>query len=157
MSKKFLSLALMFAVCSCVHLDDAKTVKKEPVMPAEDQEALLQGAPQDLARVASLNGFPSPDQVLARSTQVSLSARQLADISSLRDKLRRKAARLGEQIVKTEKKLEQDFKRQPVPTREVSRRVVAIAKLRGQIRLLHLRGHLAVAKMLTSEQLNHFR
>ena len=111
----------------------------------EDVEELLRGGGWGLAKAAELNGMPGPIHVLDMADDLGLSVEQTEKMRHLRDEMRRAAVALGERLVAKEAELEASFRRGAVAEDELAGRVTEIEATRAELRIAHLRAHLAVA------------
>ena len=129
--------------------DTARAVKA--LAPSEVQ-GLLEGHGLGLARAAELNRYPGPKHVLELGDALSLSAAQRERAEALRQEVQRDARRLGAQIVAEEEALDALFADGNATLDEIDERTASIATLRGQLRAVHLRAHVAMREALTDEQ-----
>lgn len=122
----------------------------------EDVEELLRGGGWGLAKAAELNGMPGPTHVLDMADDLGLSAQQTEKVRHVRDEMRRVAVTLGERFVAKEAELEASFRKGAVAEGELAYRVTEIEATRAELRIAHLRAHLAVVRVLTDDQIERY-
>jgi hypothetical protein len=122
----------------------------------EDVEELLRGGGWGLAKAAELNGMPGPTHVLDMAADLGLSAEQTEKVRHVRDEMRRAAVALGERFVAREAELEASFSKGVVTEGELTSKVTEIEATRAELRIAHLRAHLAVDQVLTDDQIERY-
>lgn len=124
-------------------------------LSAEEINDLREGRGMGLARSAELNGYPGPRHVLdaVEAGQLHLSDTQLHAVRELFVQMSQEARQLGGVIVQEEGELEAAFRRGEIDGRQLRTRVERIARLRGELRLVHLRTHLVTRALLSEEQI----
>jgi len=122
-------------------------------LSVEEISELETGAGAGFARAAELNGYPGPRHILDLQSQLELSSDQLARIQTLYDEMNGEARRLGTEILQMESDLELAFRNQTIDEDSLASQVAALADNYGELRLLHLRTHLAAIDFLTPHQL----
>jgi Spy/CpxP family protein refolding chaperone len=125
-------------------------------LSAEEVNAYLKGEGQGLAKAAELNSYPGPKHVLELASQLSLTDRQTAEARRIFDEMHAQAIALGNQIVEKEKALDELFARQAADRAALEREVGEIARLQGQLRVVHLAAHLRMKALLTAEQVTKY-
>jgi Spy/CpxP family protein refolding chaperone len=127
-------------------------------LSAEEIEDLLAGRGMGLARAAELNGYPGPRHVLdvIEAGQVSLTEEQARAVRVLFEQMSQEARRLGGLIFQEEHELEAAFAQGAIDEAQLRTRVERIAALRGELRLVHLRTHVATRALLSEEQILHY-
>jgi Spy/CpxP family protein refolding chaperone len=125
--------------------------------PAEVR-GLQEGEGMGLARVAELNGYPGPAQVLeaARAGKMGLYAEQREAIERIHATTKAKAQALGHEILSREASLEAVFRAGPMVDAELARQVEGIAQKVAELRLTHLRAHVLTAAILRPEQIEEY-
>ena len=112
---------------------------------------LLEGDGMGLARPAELNGYPGPRHVLDLADALELTDEQRARTRAIHEAMHRDAVSLGGRIVGMEEELDRAFARR-AGAPGLQYLVGDIAKLRGELRWVHLRAHLETAALLTDAQ-----
>lgn len=125
-------------------------------LSSADIEALLAGKGMGLAKAAELNGWPGPRHVIDLAKELQLSSSQLSDSQALFKDMQSKAARLGQEIIAAEKRLDQLFRQEAVSAEVVRAATSRIARIKGELRAVHLNAHLAQASILTAEQRSRY-
>jgi hypothetical protein len=78
----------------------------------EDIESLQTGTGDafgGMAKLAELNGYPGPRHVLDLANELELSNKQKANITTIYDNMKKKAAVLGQEIISIEKIANEEF------------------------------------------------
>src|SRR5258708_25737309 len=119
----------------------------------------LDGRGMGLAKAAELNGYPGPAHVLDLAEKLELTCEQLtraaptpqqrAKAQQLKDSMK-EAATLGANLVDAERQLDVLFARSEASDEKVTPLVEQIGHLQAKIRLVHLRAHLEMRKVLTA-------
>jgi Spy/CpxP family protein refolding chaperone len=114
---------------------------------------LLAGRGLGMALAAELNRYPGPVHVLELAAPLALSAEQAAETRRLLERMRGEAVPLGAAIVDREAELDRLFASALADEAALAALVREIARLRGELRLVHLQYHLAMRRLLRPEQL----
>jgi Spy/CpxP family protein refolding chaperone len=109
-----------------------------------------------LAKAAEINGYPGPLHVLQLAAQLHLTEAEKADTEQLRDVMLRDATRLGKLIVEKESELDKLFAGRKIDETQLRSRVAEIAGLQGELRVVHLRAHLEMMRILTPGQIKRY-
>ena len=136
-----------------VHPQDAPAPS---ALTAEQMKQLLDGDGMGLARPAELNQYPGPKHVLDLAKALQLTSDQQKEISAIREEMLARARPLGRSIVDAERELDAAFKSGKVVEADLKRRLDAIAKLHGDLRLVHLRAHLLTRPLLSADQIKTY-
>ena len=125
-----------------------------PVKALSDQQIadLKAGRGMGLALAAELNGYPGPLHVLELATPLALNDDQRAKVAGLFDAMKREAVPLGERLIAAETALDRQFAERTITAASLGEATRAIAALQGDLRLAHLKYHLATLDLLTPEQ-----
>ncbi|HXH13754.1 MAG TPA: Spy/CpxP family protein refolding chaperone [Alphaproteobacteria bacterium] len=115
-------------------------------------QALLDGRGLGLAKAAELNHYPGPMHVLELATQLHLSEAQRTATQQIYDRMRAEAVRLGQQIVAQERELDRLFADHNAAGPKLQAVVREIARLQGELRLVHLQAHVDMKALLSPEQ-----
>jgi Spy/CpxP family protein refolding chaperone len=121
-------------------------------LPGNQMQALLEGQGMGLARVADLSGYPGPLHVLELADSLALSEEQADVARALRAGVLQEAPALGARIVESEREVDELFAGGAVDDDALGARVHEIARLHAELRLVHLRAHLAMREALTPAQ-----
>lgn len=109
-----------------------------------------------LAKPAELNSYPGPMHVLELADKLQLSARQKSDTQKAFDRMRVEAVRLGKLIVEKEAKLNDLFGRGTAAPAKMSTSIKEIARLQGELRIVHLTAHLEIKRVLSPDQVERY-
>jgi len=125
-------------------------------LSADEVKAYLNGQGAGLAKAAELNNYPGPLHVLELSAQLRLTETEKAKIEQVRDVMLRDAIRLGKLIVEKEGDLDKLFAGRKIDEAQLRSRVAEISSLQGELRVVHLRAHLEMVRILTPEQVKRY-
>ena len=126
-------------------------------LAAEEVEALLAGEGMGFALAAELNGYPGPRHVLELADSLALTADQLRRTDALMEGMGAEARRLGALLVEAERGLDRAFAEGTIDDAGLQERVGAIARLRGELRTVHLAAHLRTVEILTDHQRHRYQ
>lgn len=118
----------------------------------EELAGLMDGMGLGMALPAELNGYPGPMHVLELKDKLSLTAEQIAKTQTLFDEVKSESKKLGAELVESERRLDLLFKEKKADDESVSAATEEAAILRGRVRAAHLKYHLRMMDVLTSEQ-----
>lgn len=129
-------------------------LQARPVKALSDQQIadLKAGRGMGLALAAELNGYPGPMHVLELASPLGLSDDQRAKVAGLFDAMKREAVPLGERLIAAETALDRQFADRTITPSSLGEATRDIASLQGELRLAHLKYHLATLELLTPEQ-----
>lgn len=117
-----------------------------------DVDGLLNGDGMSLALAAELNGYPGPRHVLDLADSLGISGDQVQNIRKIFDAMQADARAIGQQVVQTEKELDQLFASRSIDAERLNHLTAQIAELQGRLRFVHLRAHLSTTPLLTQHQ-----
>jgi hypothetical protein len=125
--------------------------------PAEIAE-LRDGDGMGLARVAEVQGYPGPRHVLDAwaAGQLRLADDQVAEIRRVAARMTTDARQAGRRVLEAEGDLARAFRDGAIDAAALGERVRRIAALRGELRAIHLRAHLATRAVLDPAQLARY-
>ena len=126
-------------------------------LSSDDVAALLAGDGMGFALAAELNGFPGPRHVLDLADSLGLDALQLAATRAVFDTMQSRARALGAEIVRLEAVLDSGFANRAVDAPAVTLQTVAIGRLHGQLRAVHLSAHLEMMNILREDQIHRYQ
>ncbi|MDQ5857754.1 MAG: Spy/CpxP family protein refolding chaperone [Acidobacteriota bacterium] len=118
----------------------------------EEIESYRTGAGMGFAKAAELNHYPGPKHVLELASEIGLSASQKKETQWAYDAMHAQTVGLGERLVVAERGLDGLFAAEKIDEASLARSVREIARLQGEIRLEHLKAHLAMRALLTPAQ-----
>jgi Spy/CpxP family protein refolding chaperone len=121
-------------------------------LSAEAVQQLLNGDGMGLAKPAEMNGYAGPKHVQELKTELAITPEQERQVEVIRQRMLTRATALGQQIVEAERALDAAFKEGRMTPTELSTRVAALARLQGDLRLVHLQAHLETRPVLTDAQ-----
>ena len=129
-------------------------MQARPVKALSDQQIadLKAGRGMGLALAAELNGYPGPMHVLELASPLGLSDDQRAKVAGLFDAMKREAVPLGERLIAAETALDRQFADRTITASSLGEATRDIASLQGELRLAHLKYHLATLELMTPEQ-----
>ena len=125
-------------------------------LTAEAVRQLLDGDGMGLARPAEMNNYPGPKHLLDRAQELALTTEQQKEISAIRQQVLVRAKPLGRAIVDAERELDAAFKSGTLSDADLQKQLDAIARLQGELRMVHLRAHLITKPILTPEQIRRY-
>jgi hypothetical protein len=132
---------------------DKRSVKALSDQQISDLEA---GRGMGLALAAELNGYPGPLHVLELAEPLGLTPAQRDETRALFAAMKAEAVALGARIIAAESDLDRRFASGAITESTLVDGVREIAALQGELRAAHLKYHLAVARLLTSQQVAHY-
>ena len=172
--KKFiisLMFITMFVLAACNSISGEESAIHSPyageetrgikALSQDDIEGLLAGAGTPfggVAKPAELNGYPGPRHVLdaVEAGDFEVSDEQLAQIETLYEGMQTEAIALGTQIIDLEKAIDDAFVNGTITEEFLQENVTQSAELYGQLRIVHLKYHLAMIEVLTPEQVAQY-
>jgi Spy/CpxP family protein refolding chaperone len=122
----------------------------------DDLAQLRAGQGWGLAKAAELNGLPGPLHVLALRQQLDLGEVQASRIDVLYREMNEQARALGIRLIEQERRLDETFARGEMTPTLLRGMLTKIAKLRGELRFVHLNAHLAMMPLLRPEQIAQY-
>jgi len=125
-------------------------------LSAQEVDDLRAGHGMGFARMAELNNYPGPRHVLDLQHDLQLSAAQAAAIEEIFRTMQAQAQTLGAQILTQEERLSAAFAGGAVDETTLQQQIMTLADLYGQLRMTHLRAHLQVTPLLTTEQISAY-
>jgi hypothetical protein len=139
----------------------AKSGKGQPEASAGDIHALsadeirgyAEGRAMRFARAAEKNHNPAPYFVLKYRSELGLFDEQLIPVKAILDHEHAQAARLGKELLADQAKVELMLGNPTgVHDEELAALVREIARINGEIRLIHIEADVATKKLLRSDQ-----
>ena len=124
-------------------------------LSATEIQEYLEGSGMGLAKAAELNGYPGPAHVLELASQLRLTPQQRAKAEHLKRSMKA-AARYGHSLVESERRLNALFAKGEADDEKITPLVRRIGALEAEIRLVHLRAHIEMRRVLTAEQIKKY-
>jgi Spy/CpxP family protein refolding chaperone len=118
-----------------------------------DKEDLLKGLGMGLASIADVNNYPGPKHVISLKTELGLTRDQLKKTEALDKVVSSSAVAKGEEIVQEEEELYKLFEAGTISEKVLRGKLEQIAKLRADLRFIHLQAHLRMKQVLTPDQI----
>lgn len=153
-------LAMAAIASGCAMLEDSDHAQQYAGLEAREIKALspeqtddlLAGAGMSMALAAELNGWPGPLHVLEFADDLDLSDAQREEVSLLYASMKTEAQALGRKVIDKEKSLDELFAEGEPDEESLQEAVREIARLRGDLRAVHLKYHLRTAPLLSPAQ-----
>jgi Spy/CpxP family protein refolding chaperone len=124
-------------------------------LSASEIQGYLEGREMGQAKEAELNGYPAPAHVLELAAQLQLTPQQRAKAEHLTRSMKT-AARLGYWLVEADRRLNVLFAKAEADDEKITSLVRRIGGLEAEIRLVHLRAHIDMRKVLTADQIKKY-
>jgi Spy/CpxP family protein refolding chaperone len=159
-----MSLVLVLLACPAVaQVDDAHhsgyagmESREIKTLSAQDIAELRSGHGWGLSLVAELNGVPGPRHLLDMQGDLGLTPDQVARLQAIYDDMKKQAVPLGQELIEGERALEEAFADGSLDEKELRRRLHRIARVRGDLRYVHLSAHLKTPPLLSEEQIRSY-
>ncbi len=116
-------------------------------------EDLRAGRGMGLALAAELNSYPGPRHVLELARALDLSEAQGVRTRALFEDMQKAAVLIGEALLAKEEELDLAFAAGRIDDAGLRRVVADISQLQGELRYTHLKYHLAMRALLSSDQI----
>ncbi len=113
---------------------------------------LRSGKGMSFALPAELNGYPGPSHALELAEPLKLSSEQASRTRALFEQMQRESAAAGEAMIEAEAELDALFRNKGATPALLTAAVGKAAQAQGTVRETHLRYHLRMMEVLTSEQ-----
>lgn len=118
----------------------------------EEIRDLREGRGMGLARPAELNGYPGPMHVLELARELNLTDEQRRAVEAIFAQMRQSAQAAGDRYLEAEQAVEAAFRSGNATPDKISALVRQADGARAEVRLAHLKAHLATAPLLSAEQ-----
>jgi hypothetical protein len=125
-------------------------------LSAKEVESLRTGQGMGFAKIAELNHYPGPKHVLELAEELDLTAAQAAETEGLFREMQHNAIAIGKQLLAAEMKLDRDFQKESIRPESLQTALLAIGRLRAQLRYVHLEAHLRQRSLLTAQQIARY-
>jgi Spy/CpxP family protein refolding chaperone len=113
---------------------------------------LRDGRGLGMAMPAELNGYPGPLHVLELASSLKLTSEQTIQTKKLFAEMQSHAKAAGEEVIAAEAALDALFREKKATQEAMSSAVEHAALAQGKLRATHLRYHLAMMEILSTEQ-----
>jgi Spy/CpxP family protein refolding chaperone len=136
---------------------EAREIK---ALSPEEIADLAAGRGMGLALAAELNGYPGPRHVLDLAQELQLTAEQQSKTSALFEAMRTETSALGADLIEAERALDRLFAEKRATPETVAAATERAGAIEATLRAAHLRYHLAMIGVLTTDQVtayNHMR
>ena len=119
-----------------------------------DMEELENGNGWGLAKAAELNGMPGPAHLLEMKGEIALSTGQIEAIEALYKEMKQEAIPLGLELIELERELNDHFAQKTITFEILGVLLESIARVRKQLRYVHLSAHLKTPNIVTPDQIS---
>ena len=133
--------------------EQARSIK---ALSDDEVAGYVEGRGMGLARPAELNHYPGPRHVLDLAGPLGLSEAQVAETRRTFEAMHAEALLLGRDLVAQERRLDEAFASGRIDEPTLASLVAEAGRLQGQLRVVHLRAHLAVRRTLSAEQIARY-
>jgi hypothetical protein len=124
----------------------------------QQYQAYLKGeAGDDLARVAEMNNYPLPDNVLKYRTELDLGPVQIKKLTEASAYLHRRRLQIGGSVIDTEKKLDSLFRYNKVQDGSLIFYTNRYGLYQGELKNALLQACLSTQKVLSPQQLAKYQ
>jgi len=122
----------------------------------DEVRGLLEGHGAGMARPAELHHYPGPRHVLDLREELALSEAQQTSIQEVYERMHREVLPLGARYVEAERLLDALFAGGKVDETALRAATSAAAQLSAELRVAHLRAHVATRALLTPQQVARY-
>lgn len=133
--------------------EERRAVKSLSPQQVADLKA---GRGMGLSLVAELNHYPGPKHVLELVERLRLTPTQHRHVTEIEAAMRGDAVQLGVKIYAKETELDTLFASGKADSEQAGALIREIARLQGELRLVHVNAHLATKRWLTAEQIARY-
>jgi len=132
--------------------------QNRPVKALSEQviEGLKTGGGLGMAKTAELNRYPGPLHILELADKINLTDQQRNTVEALYRQMKAEAIPKGIKLIAAEVALEKLFSQGTVTLKNLKETVSKIARLKGELRVVHLKYHLKSKPLLTDQQLKMY-
>jgi len=156
MNKRVFEVSLIVTGLALAALAPVSRSQPVPAAPhaclEEERQAIENGEGFGMALAADRHGYPGPKHILELKNELALTPEQAKQVRALFDRMRGRALVTGKHVLDKEAELEQLFASGAAEPAAVRPRLDEIAKLRAELRWVHLSTHLEARQLLTPEQ-----
>lgn len=149
---------LLLLIISCAWSQEGATKSAPEIkwMSPEEIQGYLAGHGMGFAKAAELNQHPGPKHVLELAGQLQLTKEQIERTQAVYDQMHAAAVRIGKLYVEKEAEIDQLFLDAKMAEPRLRTLVSEVEKIRGELRFVHLRAHLAMKSLLTQKQIAEY-
>ncbi len=122
----------------------------------KDIDDLHKGRGWGLAKPAELNGLPGPIHLLELKDALALSHDQVDQVTSLYTSMNLQARQIGARYIELERQIDTLLTQSDVNEETLSIAVKGAATTLAELRLTHLKAHLATPALLSNDQLTKY-
>ena len=132
--------------------------EQRPIKALSSQQMadLRAGRGMSMALAAELNGYPGPLHVLELANGLALTQGQRAAVEQLFAKMKAETVPIGERLIRQEATLDHLFASRTITSDSLASSTDAIGSTQAALRHAHLKYHLAMLEVLTSEQVRRY-
>ena len=133
-------------------------MEQRPVKSYSDRQLadLRAGRGMGLALPAELNGYPGPSHVVDLAGQLGLSPDQVGKVRELFASMTAEAVTIGNRLIEQEAGLDGLFASRQITLESLATATRAIGATQADLRVTHLKYHLATAAVLSPEQMERY-
>jgi len=125
-------------------------------LSTDEIQGLRNGEGMGMAKAAELNHYPGPRHILDFASQLQLSEAQRNKAQEIYGRMHDEAVHLGKTILHKEEELDNTFKKDEVDSNKLKILVMEIARIRGELRLVHLLAHMEMRPVLSPGQIEKY-
>ena len=125
-------------------------------LSANDITELRRGRGWGLALAAELNGMPGPVHLLDMRNDIDLNETQIKELRHLYNAMQKRAIEQGEKLIILETLLDNQFKTNTIDEKSLADILEKIAKVRKELRFIHLSTHLKSSGILSEIQISMY-
>ena len=143
----------VFAVAAALSALPAGAQHAAPASLSPDEtHGLIAGQGMGLARAAEVQAYPGPKHVLELADSLAITDAQREAAEALMAGVQVEARALGRRVVEAERQLSALFGEAAPDDGALEAAAHEVGRLRAELRLVHLRAHVAMREALTAEQ-----
>ena len=121
-----------------------------------DKDELLKGMGMGLAEIAEVNNYPGPKHTLDLRNELGLTRDQVKKTEALEKVVASAALAKGGEVVQAEEELAKLFETGSINEKLLRSKLEEIAKLRADLRFIHLQAHVRMKQILTPDQIKRY-
>src|SRR6185369_531877 len=133
-----------------------RPVGEQEAISAREIHAYLQARGIGFASGSELDGYPSPANVLALESDLSLTGEQRMLTRSLVDSTDAAAIRIGQLLIEQERRIDQLFTSNTLTAEAIEFPLMQIGSLTAKIRTFYADAHLVQRRILSREQIDRY-
>lgn len=152
-----LLFSTLLTLAATAHAGDGLNSGKEKNVPKalseKDVRDYLSGAGMGTSKVAELNQYAGPKNVLEHAAELSLSPESVEKTKKIFDAVITDSSAIGKKIVQKEIELDGLYASRKATVQNTTQLVKELTALQADFRLVHLTAHLNMEGLLSPEQL----